>query len=125
MSRIEEAEGLRALRAWCADGAEATRGDRLTAVRYTLGELERLLPGRSVEVRVPPAGAVQILGGTNHRRGTPPAVIEVDMNTWLRLAVGRLSWAEAEDAGLVDASGQRTDLSSHLPLFDDPFPQRG
>lgn len=119
MPKIDVAEGLRALRDWCVQGDELPRARLLTAVRFTLAELERMHPGRSVEVRVPPAGAVQILGGANHRRGTPPAVVEVDMQTWLRLAVGRLTWTEADEQALIDASGQRTDLSEHLPLFAD------
>lgn len=56
-------------------------------------------------------------GGTRHRRGTPPAVVELKMETWLALAVGKLSWAEADQQGLIDASGQLADLSPYLPLW--------
>ena len=59
-----------------------------TAVRYTLEELGARAPGRSVEVRVPPFGAVQCLEGPRHTRGTPPNVVESDAETWLRLATG-------------------------------------
>lgn len=90
----------------------------LVAVRFTLEELGELHPGRSVEVRVPPAGAVQILPGTVHRRGTPPAVVETDMPTWLGLAVGDVVWRQAEDDGRVRASGQRADLAPYLPVVD-------
>ena len=65
-----------ALRSWrdaVERGEEPSRAVVLTAVRFTLEELGVLHPGRSVEVRVPPAGAVQILPGTTHRRGTPPS----------------------------------------------------
>ena len=92
------------------------RSRLLMAVRYSLEELAELAPGRAVEVRVPPAGATQILGGTTHRRGTPPAVVETSMNTWIRLCVGLLSWEDATEGGLLVASGQRTDLSTLLPL---------
>jgi hypothetical protein len=54
--------------------------------------------------------------GPRHTRGTPPNVIETDPATWLRLATGAQSWAEALDAGKVSASGNRADLSAHLPL---------
>lgn len=87
-----------------------------TAVRYTLEELGERAPGRSVEVRVPPFGAVQCIEGTTHRRGTPPAVIETDASTWLALATGTLTWAEAVASGAVQASGERTDLNALLPL---------
>lgn len=77
-------------------------------------------PGRSVEVRVPPYAAVQCgVGdpGPTHTRGTPPNVVETDPLTWVRLAAGRTSWAEAVRAGAVHASGLRADLSSVLPLL--------
>ena len=77
-------------------------------------------PGRSVEVRIPPYAAVQCgLGdpGPTHTRGTPPNVVETDALTFLRLATGRMSWAEAVRAGAVHASGLRADLSSALPLL--------
>lgn len=96
------------------------RPDRLmekAAVKATLAALVDIAPGRSVEVRVPPHSAVQAIEGTNHRRGTPSAVVETDARTWLELAVGRRSWAEAVGSGAVIASGQRSDLTEWLPLF--------
>ncbi|MDQ1705560.1 MAG: hypothetical protein QOF18_1926 [Frankiaceae bacterium] len=74
-------------------------------------------PGRSVEVRVPPVVAVQVLSGPRHTRGTPPNVVETDPVTWLELATGRVSWAAALEAGRVSASGERADLSSCLPVL--------
>ncbi|MGB5951221.1 MAG: sterol carrier family protein [Ornithinimicrobium sp.] len=88
-----------------------------TAVRYTLEELAARAPGHSVEVRVPPFGAVQCLGGPAHKRGTPPNVIETDPATWLLLATGRHTWAAAREGGAVRASGQRADLADQLPLW--------
>ena len=77
-------------------------------------------PGRSVEVRVPPYAAVQCgVGdpGPTHTRGTPPNVVETDPVTFLRLATGRITWADAVRAGAVHASGLRADLSGVLPLL--------
>jgi hypothetical protein len=103
--------------------------DRLVALgRGALARSSRALttvlaarnPGRSVEVRVPPFAAVQCaIGdpGPRHTRGTPPNVVETDALTFLRLASGRTSWAEAVGGGTVSASGLRADLSSVLPLF--------
>ena len=85
-------------------------------MRFLLEELGARVPGRSVEVRVPPHGAVQCVAGPRHTRGTPPNVVEVDAATWLRLATGALAWVDAVAAGRVAASGGRADLSAHLPL---------
>ena len=73
-------------------------------------------PGKSVEVRVPPFAAVQCISGVRHTRGTPPNVIEMDARTWLELATGRLTWADAVTGDRVSASGSRADLSERLPL---------
>lgn len=86
------------------------------AVRVLLAELARRAPGRSVEVRVPPYGAVQCGAGPRHTRGTPPNVVEMSPQVWLRLATGRTTWADAVSAGHLSASGGRADLAIHLPL---------
>jgi uncharacterized SCP-like protein len=86
------------------------------AARYLLFALEAAVPGRSVEVRVPPVAAVQCVAGPRHTRGTPPNVIETDPVTWFRLATGRLGWDEALTSRAVRASGSRADLSDYLPL---------
>lgn len=86
------------------------------ASRHLLSALARQLPGRSVEVRVPPFGAVQCIDGPRHTRGTPPNVVETDAATWILLATGRLAWEVAVRDGRVSASGARADLSGHLPL---------
>ncbi|WP_394622170.1 sterol carrier family protein [Lentzea sp. JNUCC 0626] len=86
------------------------------AVRLSLRTLERIAPGRSVEVRVPPFAAVQCVEGPRHTRGTPPNVVETDARTWLELAVGALTWPDALDEARVTASGTRADLSALLPV---------
>jgi hypothetical protein len=85
-----------------------------TGVRTSLDWLATEHPGRSVEVRVPPYRAIQILGGTTHRRGTPPAVVEMSSQTWLELFTKVLSWADAVASGRIIASGERSDLGSIL-----------
>lgn len=95
--------------------AEAS-DDTRALVKHYLAVLEVRAPGRSVEVRVPPFAAVQVVPGVRHTRGTPPAVVETDAETWLALATGRTTWGEALDSGSVLASGERTDLSPYLPL---------
>jgi len=103
------------LEAWDS-GATPDRAAVKAAVKATLAALVDVAPGRSVEVRVPPYAAVQAIGGTTHRRGTPPAVVECDARTWLELATGRLDWADAVADGRVRASGERSDLSAYFPL---------
>jgi hypothetical protein len=83
-------------------------------VRTTLQWFAEQHPGRAVEVRVPPYLAIQILGGTTHRRGTPPAVVEMSPQTWLELFTKKLTWAEAVATGKIIASGERSDLSEIL-----------
>ena len=101
---------------WRQDPVHAPREVVRAAVRFTLEELADVAPGRSVEVRVPPDGAVQAVEGPRHTRGTPPNVVETDPQTWLALAAGTVTWADAVGAGLVHASGERADLSAWLPL---------
>lgn len=88
-----------------------------TAVRTLAEILAAQAPGRSVEVRVPPFIAVQAVAGPRHTRGTPPNVVETDPTTWLRLATGRLRFADAASAGAVRASGLRADLGDYLPVL--------
>ena len=90
--------------------------DTKALVKHYLAVLEERAPGRSVEVRVPPYAAVQVVPGVRHTRGTPPAVVETDAETWLAVATGRTTWGEALASGKVLASGERTDLSAYLPL---------
>lgn len=90
---------------------------KATAVRYLLEELASRFEGNSVEVRVPPLGAVQCVEGPRHTRGTPPNVVELNADLWLALALGQIDWAAALATGAVTASGVRADLSGMLPLF--------
>lgn len=116
--RIPLDKGLTALRAWSAGEDPVDRATLATAVRYTMEELAERAPGRSVEVRVPPFAATQCVEGPVHTRGTPPAVVETDPQTWLALAVGDRTWSDAVGEGSVRVSGQRADLSAHLPLSE-------
>jgi hypothetical protein len=97
-------------------GAEPERNALRDAVRALLAELSRKAPGRSVEVRIPPFGAIQCVPGPRHTRGTPPNVVEADPVTWVLVATLRMSWADAVRDGRLRASGIRTDLTEYLPL---------
>lgn len=92
------------------------RADLKLLVKHYLALLEAKAPGNSVEVRVPPFAAVQVVPGVKHTRGTPPAVVETDAETFIALATGALAFVDAITDGSVVASGERTDLTPYLPL---------
>ena len=107
-ARITDEVGIPAVRA-----TERTRDETATAVRYLLQLLVDRVPGNTVEVRVPPFGAVQVVEGPRHTRGTPPNVIEMDAETWIGIATGALAYADAR----IHASGTRADISFAVPLL--------
>ncbi|MBT1177104.1 sterol carrier family protein [Bifidobacterium callimiconis] len=118
-------EGQRALEQWrrtAADDLAATddlpRRVWAMAVRYSLYLMERKAPGEGVEVRVAPWGAIKILEGpaSDPHNLTPPDVIELEPDVWLRLVCGVSTWDEEKDAGHISAVGERDDLSDLLPL---------
>jgi hypothetical protein len=88
------------------------------AVRYLLQVFADTHPGHSVEVRVPPFGAVQAVEGPRHTRGTPANVVELAPLEWVQLATGSVSWAELASSGRLSASGIRSDISELLPLAE-------
>ena len=100
------------------DAGQAQREEVRLLVKHFMALLQRRAPGNSVEVRVPPHAAVQVVPGVRHTRGTPPAVVELDADTWLAVATGAMAWSEAIGSGRARASGERTDLSAYLPLDD-------
>lgn len=114
-------QAVLALAQWLGDeSAPAPSRDELAAaVRLTARTLAAVAPGRSVELRIPPFVAVQCIAGPTHTRGTPPNVVEADPRTWLLLATGKLSFAEARGTGALRLSGSRAGEIDHcLPLFD-------
>jgi hypothetical protein len=60
---------------------------------------------------------VQCISGPEHRRGNPPNVVESDPRTWLLLATGLLSVADAAASGALQLSGARAgEVADWLPL---------
>jgi len=83
------------------------------------GEVKKILdliklevPGKSVELRVPPYGAIQCVAGSNHRRGTPPNTVEMSGQTLIRLINEPSLWITLCESGEVRASGLLSDLSN-------------
>lgn len=100
------------------DGEETPdRNTMATAVRYLLEELAERFPGNTLEVRVPPYGAVQCVEGPKHTRGTPPNVVELTPDAWILLAVGCIDWENLPTKHKVSASGTRATLAGMVPLI--------
>jgi hypothetical protein len=114
--RVDPAEGHAGVVAVLAGSSE--RSHVASAVRYLLQLVAEVAPGHTLELRVPPFGAIQCVEGPEHTRGTPPNVVEMDSATWIALATGTQSWAAAFQEGKISASGVRSDLSGLLPLAE-------
>ncbi|WP_150307630.1 sterol carrier family protein [Planctomonas psychrotolerans] len=114
--KIVAVVGEAAVRKTLEVGVAEDRDGTALAVRYTLQVLAEQAPGNTLEVRVPPFGAVQCVEGPGHTRGTPPNVVETDAATWLELATGALAWEAGVESGRVQASGSRASLAGILPV---------
>jgi hypothetical protein len=104
---------------WLRDDAcpAPSREQLAAAVRLTARTLAAAAPGASVEVRIPPFVAVQCISGPQHRRGTPPNVVETEPRTWLLVASGLMSVADASTTGALRLSGSRAgEIDAYLPL---------
>ena len=118
-ARIDDGAGAAAVqeaRVAITSGGAAPRATTATAVRWLLQVMADAEPGATVEVRVPPVGAVQFREGLSHTRGTPPNVVETDAATFIRMATGDLAWDDALGQALVSASGSRADLRGYVPV---------
>ena len=89
-----------------------TKDPQITAnVKEILDLIKGISPGKSVELRVPPYGAIQCVAGSNHRRGTPPNTVEMSGQTLVRLINEPALWGTLCESGKVRASGLLSDLS--------------
>ncbi len=94
--------------------------DLATAVRYCLQLIEQQVPGHSVELRIPPYGAIQCIEGLNHRRGIPPNVVEMQPEIFISLCLGETNWLMQMESGKILASGEKTaELENLFPLRRD------
>ena len=90
-----------------------TKDPQITAtVKEILDLIKNISPGKSVELRVPPYGAIQCVAGGNHRRGTPPNTVEMSGQTLIRLINEPSLWITLCESGEVMASGVASDLSN-------------
>src|SRR6201985_3907973 len=102
-------DAVHAVEGWLRDDTQPSpgRAELAAAVRLTARTLAATAPGASVEVRVPPFVAVQCISGPRHTRGTPPNVVETDPRTWLLVATGLQTVADAAARGALQLSGAR------------------
>ena len=81
-------------------------------VKEVLELIKDISPGKSVELRVPPYGAIQCVAGSNRRRGTPPNTVEMSGQTLIKLINEPGLWSALCESGEVRASGLLSDLSN-------------
>jgi hypothetical protein len=73
--------------------------------------IKGISPGKAVELRVPPYGAIQCGNGVVHRRGIPANQVEMNADILIHLAINPESWSGLMGQGQVRASGLASDLS--------------
>ena len=72
--------------------------------------MQKIAPGKSVELRIPSYSAIQCLSGSVHRRGTPSNVVEMSAQTLINLADNPHKWEELCAIGMISASGTNSNL---------------
>ena len=92
-------------------------------VKEILGLIKEISPGKSVELRIPPYGAIQCVKGINHKRGTPPNTVEMSAQVLIQLSYDPDSWAELVEAGQIAASGVNTYLSMVFNQISQRYPR--
>jgi hypothetical protein len=83
-------------------------------VKEILDLIKKTSPGKSVELRIPPYGAIQCVVGINHKRGNPPNTVEMSAQVLIQLCQNPQRWDEFVTSGQITASGVASDLS---PVF--------
>ena len=93
-------------------------------VKLILDLIKSISPGKSVELRIPPYGAIQCVAGSNHRRGTPPNTVEMSGPTLIKLINAPELWTELVSQGEISASGIASDLSSVFTQAAAKYPAK-
>jgi hypothetical protein len=83
-------------------------------VKEILDLIKKTSPGKSVELPIPPYGAIQCVVGSNHKRGTSPNTVEMSAQVLIQLCQNPERWDEFVTLGQITASGVASDLS---PVF--------
>ena len=80
-------------------------------VKKILKVVKQIAPGELVELRIPPYAAIQCVEGGNHRRGTPPNVVEMSGQSLIKLSHNAGLWDQLCSEGQISASGTNSNLS--------------
>ena len=72
--------------------------------------VQKIAPGKSVELRIPSYSAIQCVSGSVHRRGTPSNVVEMTAQTLINLVENPYKWEELCSIGMISASGTNSNL---------------
>ncbi len=91
-------------------------------VKEILELIKQISPGKTVELRIPPHGAIQCVAGGNHKRGTPPNTVEMSSQVLIQLRSNPKLWAELVALGQISASGVASDLSSVFDQLSQQYP---
>jgi hypothetical protein len=92
------------------------------AVKEILDLIKKISPGKSVELRIPPYGAIQCVAGSNHKRGIPPNTVEMSAQVLIQLRSNPKMWAKLVAAGQISASGVVSDISSAFDQLSQKYP---
>ena len=79
-------------------------------VGQILTQVQKIAPGKSVELRIPNYRAIQCVSGSVHRRGTPSNLVEMSAQTLITLAENPHKWEELCSVGMISASGTNSNL---------------
>jgi hypothetical protein len=91
-------------------------------VKEILSLIKKISPGKSVELRIPPYGAIQCVEGINHKRGNPSNTVEMNAQVLIRLRSNPKIWAELVESGQISASGVASDLSLVFSELSQQYP---
>ena len=91
-------------------------------VKEILELIKQISPGKTVELRIPPYGAIQCVAGSNHKRGTPPNTVEMSAQVLIQLRSNPKMWSELVAEGHISASGVASDLSSVFSRLSQHYP---
>ena len=72
--------------------------------------VQKIAPGKSVELRIPNFSAIQCISGSVHRRGTPSNMVEMSAQTLINLAENPYKWEDLCSIGMISASGINSNL---------------
>ena len=91
-------------------------------VKEILDLIKKISPGKSVELRIPPYGAIQCVAGSSHKRGTPPNTVEMSAQVLIQLRSNPKKWAKLVASSQISASGVASDLSQVFSQLSQQYP---